>query len=221
MSPKVRNALLFWSISFLLMAPLLMYFRQFHGPLSGDPDDWAKAGDFFGGIYSVVLGGLTLTILANQATMQQRLEKFQYDQNYLVRARSDIEYYLDRLYEDIKLELPEIARTTVNIDTEYRLNDFLNFFDQTSGKVFQQTNVSSGVSGRIFSSWLALHTILVALDESEEAAYQQELTFALTKIHSRLSYSTAKAVEQFVSQIAGDRLGLKLFFTKESETKRM
>ncbi|MAZ08699.1 MULTISPECIES: hypothetical protein [unclassified Limnobacter] len=219
MIPKVRNALFFWSIVFLLIAPLLMYFRQFHGPLSSDPDDWAKAGDFFGGIYSVVIGGLTLTILVNQATMQQRLEKFQYDQNYLVRARSDVEYYLDRLYEDIKLELPKIARNALNIDPEHRLNDFLNFFDQTSGKVFQQTNVSSGVSGRIFSSWLALHAILVALRESKETAYEQELTFALTKIHSRLSYSTAKAVEQFVSQIAGDRLGLKLFFTKGEETK--
>lgn len=215
MSNRVRNALLFWFVVFLLVAPVLLYFRQFHGPLSNSPDDWAKAGDFFGGIYSVVLGGLTLTVLVNQATMQQRLEKFQYDQNYLVRARSDIEYYLDRLYEDIKIELPEASRSAININSEYRLNDFLNFYDQTSGKVFEQTNVYSGISGRIFSSWLALHAILVALSDSKETAYKQELTFALTKIQSRLSYSTARAVEQFVWQISSDRLELKLFFTKE------
>lgn len=218
MSIKSRNRLLFWGVVASLALPVILYLIKFHGPLSRDIDDWAKAGDFFGGFYTVILGVLTLAVLVNQASMQQRLEKFQYDQTYLSRSRGDLEYYLDKLYSNIKVELPEICKTLQPGHLLIRLEDLLNHFEETSGEVHLQTNVSSGVSGEIFSTWLAIHSILIALVDSKEKAYEHELTFALTKIHSRLSYSTASAVEQFVSQIAGDKQKITLFFSKKAET---
>jgi hypothetical protein len=217
-SIKVRNQLIFWVVVVFLTVPFLLYFIKFHGPLSRNIDDWAKAGDYFGGVYTVIVGVLTLAVLVSQASMQQRLEKFQYDQTYLSRSRGDLQYYLDKLHANIKVDLPAARNFVSSAHELSRLEIFLNHYEKTSGKVFLETNVSSGIPGEIFSTWLAINSILIALDKSKEDAYKQELTFALTKIHSRLSYSTATAVEQFVSQISGDKLDMKLFFPKKAET---
>lgn len=212
MNTKVRNALLFWVIVILLAAPIFMYFRQFHGPLSNNPDDWAKAGDFFGGIYAVLLGVLTLAVLVNQVSMQQRLEKYQYDQDYLSTARANIEYHLERLYQDVKKELPATVDQFGSSSPEYKLNYFLNNFSATNGKIPILINASAGIPGQIFSTWLHINSVLIGLKAVDEARYQNELVSSLSKITSRLSYSTAKAIEEYVKQQSNSRLDIHSFF---------
>lgn len=186
-----------------LIAPIMMYVQVFGLQISADHARWAEFGSAMAGIYSPILTIATIAILALQFKLQNDSHIHVTDADYINQARADIEFYLQRLSD-------ELTRTSrISKGFEFTL---LARFQLEAQEDFDKIEVRDAARNmnrnnpRVFALHCALQSIFAGLSSSTKPMYRMNRESAVQKMIALLSFELCVALENYHRVVCEGRL---------------
>ncbi|MFZ5550441.1 MAG: hypothetical protein ACOZJX_17230 [Pseudomonadota bacterium] len=162
-------------------------------------------GDAMGGIYTPILSGLTLAVLLLQVRMQADFNRHTYDESYVQSARSDIDFYLQRLAQELDRPqdygLPVGAFLCQNFS---RTHDSLTVLARDFNRNHQ----------RVFSLWNSFYTVVAGLSVHDRHPYNLAMETAKQRAYTLLTFECCVALDNYMSCVTEGRPGVTPIFAR-------
>lgn len=178
----------------IFIAPLVMYITIFGGTISDNHTRWGEFGSAISGIYTPIMAALTLWVLVRQVQAQQRLNQHEFDQAYIERARTDIEFYLLRLATemDFKISTGNTIREVLHHQFQ---PDSVAVLDEA--RTVEIAKLLDKENPRVFAFWYAIYSILAGLSAPKRNPYDLNKVSASQKMIAMLSFETCAALDNY------------------------
>jgi hypothetical protein len=221
MTNSHKKRLLYWfGLALLSLMPIAFYFWIFGGSFSKSQGDWGNFGSFLGGIYSPVIGFLTLVILVRQGRLQKNFSDFQEHETLMSNVRHDTEYLLDKLEKLISVIVSHNSnRTTIN-KQDYSKWEYLLISDHHIADQDEDCLVKLAENyPHLLPMWFS---ILALLNKVEKAKFDQsnkDYQFLKAKCIAVLSFNTCRALDRVLEKNWGGIAKKYHFWNKENLVK--
>lgn len=205
---KVMVAAIF--IVALLVAPICVYVYKFGWNISDNHGRWGEMGSAMSGIYTPILSLLTLWVLAAQVRLQSDMNKHAFDQAYVQEARSDVQYYLSRLVQELAVEFDNGSEISGELIDVFAYTPVQELRSQQYAETAQVLNRRFP---RIMSIWSAYYSRLEGLRTNAHPPYEHNFIAAKEMAIVLLSYEGCAALDNFIWCVSKGRLKYEYQFS--------
>lgn len=172
----------------LLFYPIALYVNTFGGELTQDHSRWAEFGSAIGGIYTPILGFITLVVLTRQLSLQKQMN----DQYYLQQAREDIEFYASQLSNILDESL------VGDVPLRAVLHEKFMFCSPENLCSIDMKNIAIDihrVMPQALDIWAAIYPILMGLSAVDDSLFKMTLASSKQKLVALLSFEICVALD--------------------------
>ncbi|MEX8518688.1 MAG: hypothetical protein AB3X44_09260 [Leptothrix sp. (in: b-proteobacteria)] len=194
----------------LLVAPICVYVYKFGWNISGNHGRWGEMGSAMSGLYTPILSLLTIWVLAAQVRLQSDMNKHAFDQAYVQEARSDVQYYLSRLVQELAVEFDNGSAISGELIDVFAYASAQELCSQQYAVTAQALNRRFS---RIMSIWSAYYSRLEGLRTNSHHPYEHNFTAAKEMAIVLLSYEGCVALDNFVWCVSEGRLKYEYQFS--------
>lgn len=200
-----------------LLGPLVLYAYTFGTHITNSHQKWAEFGSAMSGIYSPLLALVTLVVLGTQVALQRRQTALQqqfnvheYDQAYLVQARSDIEFYAARVAE----ELSSIPWPGVTLRAHLHKHFLTATVDELDSPALRQLAADIHyLMPPSFDLWDAIYPVLMGLDAGKKTMFNLAYVSSSQKLIALLGFETCVVLDNFHRVRSEGRIKVKYVFS--------
>lgn len=179
----------------LLVAPICVYIYKFGWTITNDHGLWGEMGSAISWVYTPILSLLTLWVLAAQVRLQSEMNKHAFDHAYVQEARSDVQYYLSQMLQELAVELDNGSAIGGELISVFAYPSAQELRAQHYVETAQALNRKFP---RIMSIWQAYYPVLEGLRSNDHPPYEHNFAAAKQKAIVLLSYEGCAALDKFI-----------------------
>jgi hypothetical protein len=204
-------------IATLLFAPIAIYIYTFGVRITDSHARWGEMGSAMSGLYTPVLSLLTLLVLFTQIRLQEAMNKHAFDQSYIQEIRSDSQYYLSQLSQELSNEFDNGSEIGTELIAAFAYAPIQDIQRQDYAKVAAEVNRKYP---RIMANWSAFYPLLAGLKANSFYPYEHNYIAAKQKAIVLLSFDGCVALDNFIWCASNGNLKFAYVFSQGLHTQQ-
>ncbi|CAM3525651.1 hypothetical protein VA7868_02285 [Vibrio aerogenes CECT 7868] len=193
----------------ILFLPIGLYIFKFGFGIWSEHKYWSEMGSAFGGIYSPIIALLAFVVLAFQVKSQQKIDKYHYDQSFILGCKKDFDFYILELDRFLEQNANENQKVRDVLHSEVECIDEKDLLNED---IIKKLKILSDEYPKLVSIWCAMNPILAGLNVHKRFPYNHAYTGCLLKAASILSPKTCIALDKMYFSTSSGKFADVLFF---------
>ena len=174
MKNKILRAGVFVLVLVIVITPIFLYVKKFGIGLWDSHDDWAKMGDYFGGILGTILTTISVVFLALQIREQSKIRREELINRISFECDQDVRLYTEK----VKAILSDSIVTAQLIQTIMKHDDFKKSGNFEEAKKLIEEYFYENLE--LCSAWTQVYSSMKKLFELDMRIYRRSRAYVIS-----------------------------------------
>jgi uncharacterized membrane protein len=194
----------------IVITPIALYVKQFGFGLWENHDDWAKMGDFFGGVLGTILTTISIVFLAVQIREQSKVRANELSNTISLECEHDVRLYTEK----VSLVLSEKTVTAILLQTIMNHDALIKENKLEEAKKLIQTYISDNLE--LSSAWIQVDSSMRKLYELDIRRYLRLRNHVI----SVMDMGHISFMDSLVSVFSGKEKSSSLFLVEDNKKNK-